>query len=133
MALATAITLPDAAATPLNHAFAPVEVGNGLARYLNRSANGGVISGFEELTIGTRLASKQNGGQKVTARMILPKMDATIPTAPVVAYAMFGSVEFVLPNACSLQDRKDLYKLMCGLIAHAVFKTSIEDLDSPIQ
>lgn len=133
MALAIAITLPDAAATPLNHVFSPVEVGNGLARYLNRTANGGVIAGFEELTIGTRLASKQNGGQKVTSRLTLPKMDTTIPTAPKVAYNLFGGIEVTLPNSCTLQDRKDLYKLMVGLLSNAVFKSAVEDLDSPIQ
>lgn len=130
------IVINDGASTPVAHTFAPSRVAVDLVTYQDRSA--GIVAGFNILTIGTRFADKKNGAQKVTVRMALPTLAVTAPTTstgiqpvPVAAYECFASVEFVLPSASTVQNRKDLLALVKNLLATSVISDSVQDLNPP--
>jgi hypothetical protein len=96
------------------------------------------VAGFNILTIGTRFADKKNGAQKVTIRLALPTLAVTAPTTttgiqpvPVAAYECFASIEFVLPSASSVQNRKDLITLVKNALANATINSAVVDLDPP--
>jgi len=136
MSQVSSIVINDGATTPVAHTFAPSRVAVDLVTYQDRSA--GVVAGFNILTIGTRFADKRNSAQKVTVRLALPTLAVTAPTTttgiqpvPVAAYECFASVEFVLPSACSLQNRKDLLALVKNLLATTVISDAVQDLNPP--
>jgi hypothetical protein len=136
MAQVSNIVVNDGAATPVAHTFKPSRVSPELVTYQDRAA--GVVAGFNILTIGTRYADKRNTAQKVTVRMALPTLAVTAPTTttgiqpvPVAAYECFFAGEFVLPSACTPQNRKDLLALVKNTLANATITAAVEDLDSP--
>jgi hypothetical protein len=136
MAQVSNIVINDGATTPVAHTFAPSRVAPELVTYQDRSA--GVVAGFNILTIGTRFADKKNGAQKVTIRLALPTLAVTAPTTttgiqpvPVAAYECFASIEFVLPSASSVQNRKDLITLVKNALANATINSAVVDLDPP--
>jgi hypothetical protein len=50
-------------------------------------------------------------------------------SVPKVAYTMRANVELILPQDSTLQNRKDLRKILEGLIGNALVKSVVEDLD----
>jgi hypothetical protein len=136
MATVAAIVINDGASTPVAHTFAPSRVAPELVTYQDRLA--GVVAGFNILSIGTRYADKKNGAQKVTVRMALPTLAVTAPTTttgiqpvPVAAFECFANLEFVLPSASSVQNRKDLFTLIKNALANSTVYSAVVDLDPP--
>jgi len=104
--------------------------------YQDRSA--AVVAGYNVLTIGTRYASAQNSGQKVTLKIVAPTLAVTAPTTgtgiqpnPVAAYNCLATVEFVLPAASSLQNRKDILAFVKNLMSASVVSDAVQDLNPP--
>lgn len=136
MSAVSNIVANDGATTPVAHTFNPARVAPELVTYQDRSA--GVVVGFNTLTIGTRYASGGNNGQKVTMKLVLPTLAVSAPTTgtgiqpnPTAAYTCLASVEFVLPSACSTQNRKDLLALLKNVLAATVVQQAVENLDPP--
>lgn len=136
MSQVTTIVINDGATTPVAHTFAPSRVAPDMVTYQDRAA--GIVAGFNILTMATRYADKKNGAQKVTIRMALPTLAVTAPTTttgiqpvPVAAFECFANIEFVLPSASSVQNRKDLHALVKNLMAHAAIISAVVDLDPP--
>jgi len=136
MATVAAIVINDGATTPVAHTFSPSRVAPELVTYQDRLA--GVVAGFNILTIGTRYADKKNNAQKVTVRLALPTLAVTAPTTstgiqpvPTAAFECFANIEFVLPSASSVQNRKDLLALVKNLVAHAAIDNAVVNLDPP--
>jgi len=136
MSAVTSVVLNDGLATPVAHTFSPARVAPDLVMYQDRSAQ--VVAGYNVLTIGTRYASNGNSGQKVTMKIVRPTLAVTAPTTgtgiqpnPVAAYSCLGTIEFVLPSASSLQDRKDILAYVKNLLASTVVSQAVQDLDPP--
>lgn len=137
MAQQLAITLTDAAATPVNRVFAPAKRDGDVYRWDYRGS--GIIAAYDQLTISTRLPSKSSKATKVTMRLACPTMEQTsastatgIQPAPTVAYTSIGEISLVLPERSNLQDRKNVLAMMRDLIDEALTTAVVETYDAPI-
>lgn len=132
-----ALSLNDGQATPVTHVF---DVVNGQqatepARYYDKSA--GSYAGYNKLSVLVR-RSATSKATKIEMRLELPQLAVTAPQTgtgiqpnPTQAYALFGKVEMIVPDACNLQNRKDLIAYMRNLINAGVVTTVVQDI-SPI-
>lgn len=130
------VVINDGQATPVAHTFQPARVAPELVMYQDRSP--AVAVGFNILTVGTRYASNQNNGQKVTLKIVAPTLAVTAPTTgtgiqpnPTVAYTCLCSMEFVLPSVSTLQNRKDILAFAKNLLASTVVQDAVQDLNPP--
>nr|QDH91129.1 MAG: hypothetical protein H1Bulk30948_000001 [Leviviridae sp.] len=131
------ISLADGQPTPVVRVFAPVGIDTNLvATYENRST--GIAVGYDGLSVGMRRPSKGNRNYKHTVRLTLPTLEVTSPStssgiqpAPTKAFDCFVSVEFVNPERCTTQNRKDLVTLLRNaLAAGGVVDTCVQNLES---
>lgn len=143
MPAVAAITLADAAATPVSHTFNP----------LGPDVNG--VWWFEE-----RLAASTIGNQRISVQLIRPGAPASgqnssqricrvkigihtpvletlsnstisgITAAPTVAYVDRCNMEFIIPERSVLQDRQTIRKYADNLLANANITTVIESLEN---
>jgi len=136
MAQLTAITLTDAASTPVNRAFNPAKRDGDVYRWDYRGS--GIVAAYDQLTISTRLPSKAAKATKVTMRLTCPSMEQTsastatgIQPAPTVAYTSVGEITLVLPERSNLQDRKNLLAMLRDLIDESLTTAVVENYDAP--
>lgn len=127
MAVRTAIVLPDAQATPVNHTFSPGEVTAGQATFEDRSASQYI--GMNKIVLTLRrptgpVTDVANRNLKIGIRVETPKLETVsnntvsgIAPAPTVSYRPVFDLQVTYPERCALQDRKDLRKFMIGLLA----------------
>lgn len=127
----------DAETTPLSHAFIP---NNGQAKdepSLSYNKAGGIYAGFEKLTT---LVRRSNTGKatKVSLQLVCPTLAQTSPSTgsgiqpqPTVAYNRLAKVEFTFPDACTLQERKNIRAMVTSLLTQAAIVSAVEDM-SPL-
>lgn len=143
MPAVAAITLLDAAATPVSHTFNP----------LGPDING--VWWFEE-----RLAASTIGNQRISVQLIRPGAPAQgqnssqricrvkigihtpiletlsnstisgIIAAPTVAYVERCNMEFIIPERSVLVDRQTIRKYADNLLANAQITTVVEQLEN---
>lgn len=133
MAAIIALTLADGQATPVNHTF---DVQNGQqadepARWLEKVA--GSYAGFLRLSALLR-RSTANRSTKAMIKVELPTL-AVVGTAangvqplPTVAYTTTAEVHFTLPDACTLQNRKDILAYVKAVLANPVATEAVVNL-----
>jgi len=121
------LVLADGLASPANHTFEPFRAQNGSdqpAEWWDKTAL--TIAGYKRTTALLRRnpASKST---KVVIQIVDPTLAVTAPTNgsgiqpnPTVAYSCFAKIEFTLPDACTLQNRKDILAYVKNFMAHAV-------------
>ena len=137
MAQFTAITLTDATpTTPVNRVFNPAKQDGDIYRWDNRAS--GIVVGYDQLTISTRLPTKQAKSTKVQMRLTCPTLEATSPStatgiqpAPTVAYNTVVELNYILPERSSLQDRKNALAMARDLIDEALTTQAVENYDAP--
>lgn len=139
MAQQAAVVLPDGATTPVNHTFSPQfgQVGQAQpATWLNRTANGGVVVGYEQLTQLVKTATGTNGVNRVTQKLVLPTLAVTSPQTstgiqppPTLAYNVTFNGEWVLPNQSTQQNRKDLRTMVASLMGKSPTIEAVETLE----
>jgi hypothetical protein len=131
------IVIADGQATPVNRTFSPVGINSDLvATYENRAT--GIPVGYDSLSIGLRRPSKANRNFKVSVRLALPVLEVTSPStqsgiqpAPTKAYDCTAFVDFVLPERCSQQNRKDLITLLRNALAGSgVIDVVVQNLET---
>jgi hypothetical protein len=134
----TTITLTDAAGTPVARAFNPAQKDGPSGSYRWDYRGTGVVVGYDQLTITTRLPSKQNKNTKVQMRLVCPTLEQTSPStatgiqpAPTVAYNTVVDLTFVLPERSVLQDRKNALAMARDLIDEALTTAAVENYDGP--
>lgn len=134
MAIRGNITLTDAAGTPVNRVYFPTQSGDGLINWQDRTQ--AIFVGQNRLTVSQRLANKQTKTNKLSWKLETPILEQTSPStatgiqpAPTVAYTPLATLEFVLPDRMSLQERKDLLAQMRDLIDEAIVTNQVHDLD----
>jgi len=129
----TTIVVPDAAATPVNHTFSPVKVNGDSAVMLEKSSSSSL--GYWPLTLQQR---SPVAGQ--TEKLYRTKINLAIPiiytevingvNRPSLGYTMRANVEFVIPADATLQNRKDLRKLVVGILNDASTVAMVEQQEN---
>lgn len=142
MALATNIVLYDAAGTPVAHTFVPLgRDPNGVFWFEDQSQVSPV--GFWRISVDFKRPPGAAPGQSTTGRQYKAKISLYEPAletvsnstvsgiapSPQIAYNMVSHTEFRMPERGTLQNRKDLRKMMAGLLADTQIISVVEGLN----
>lgn len=127
----TTITIKDGAATPADHVFSPTSILANLAQWNERSS--GVLVGQPTITWSVRAPTKQSATYKVTGKLSVPKVvtvtDTTGKTVTSVDYINLASLDIVVSERSSKQERKDLRVMLSNLLLNAVVASTIDDVE----
>jgi hypothetical protein len=128
------IVVPDAASTPVDHTFVPVDLVDGLAHWQERAADSSV--GYWDLNLRSRAPSKRDGTgvYKVTTSLRIPVVaDETVNGIVMPKLVRFHqiSVTHFMPADGLLQERKDVRKILSGIINDSQYLDIVESLGSP--
>lgn len=132
MGAIASIVVPDAAATPVNHTFVPQKVEGNTARWAEKTT-ATTPMGYWQLD--STLREPVNGGKafRWTLNLGIPKLktytDVNGNLVTIVDYIHRAQVVLLMPDNGTLQDRKDLRKLLVGLLNDAGSVSQIEALD----
>jgi hypothetical protein len=97
----------------------------GVAAWVDRS--GGIAIGYPRLTLFVRPPTKASRVYKVSAKFVLPTLEATSPStmtgiqpAPTKAYDHTCVMEFMLPERGTLAERSKLFSVVASLFCDLV-------------
>jgi hypothetical protein len=139
--LASNIVLADAQGTPVNHTFIPVgRDKNSVFWFEDQSAANAI--GFWKISIEMTkppvpTAQQNSSGRSYRVRIGLhePVLETVsnntvsgIAPAPTISYVPRAFSEFVMPERSSLQNRKDLRKMLALALADAQVIACVETL-----
>jgi len=139
--MASNIVLADAQATPVNHTFVPIgRDKNGVYWFEDQSAANAI--GYWRISLDlvkppVATAKQTSEGRTIRAKIALhePILETVsnstvsgIAPAPTVSYVPRSFAEFVLPERATLQNRKDLRKMMASLLTEAQVTSVVETL-----
>lgn len=131
MGAIASIVVPDAAATPVNHTFVPQKVEGNTARYAEKSAAS--PQGFWSLAQTLRDPVNGTGMYRHTLDLGIPKLktytDPNGNSQTVVDYVHRVKVEFLNPESGLLQDRKDIRKILVGILNDTSTIDQIENVN----
>lgn len=130
MAAIATITVPDAAGPPVNHNFLPLKVDGDTALYVEQSASSS--AGFWSLSMTQRapLTGQKDRIYRSTGKLTIPVMATETVngvTRPTVLRTLRANVEFIIPEDATLQERKDLRKILVGILESAALKDNVEN------
>lgn len=128
-----AIAIQDGAATPVTHTFSPTKIdANGIATFEERVS--GVPIGYPTITWSVRAPTKGSSTYKVTGKLTQPKVidvtDTSGKTVKSVDYVNLATIDLVVSNKSTKQERKDLRVLAANALNNALLVTSADDLES---
>lgn len=134
------IVINDGQASPVAHTFNSRGASPALASYLETV--GGIGIGMPIITIGSSRKGKGSASvYRTEARITVPILktvngsDGGYTPIPAVAFNLFAKVEFVAPDQCSLQNRKDIFAYVKNLLSLAdgsnPVRQSLVDFDIP--
>jgi hypothetical protein len=128
-----ALTIKDGAATPADHTFMPTRIdANNIASFQERTS--GVPVGYPTIT--WQLRAPNAGGQtyKLSGKLTVPKVinttDSSGKAVTSVDYTNLATVEMVVSQRSTLQERKDLRVMLSNLLVNAAIATSSDSLES---
>lgn len=139
--MASNIVLADALATPVNHTFVPIgRDKNGVFWWEDQSQANAI--GFWRISLDLKRPEAPNGkasseGRSYRVRVALsePILETVsnstvsgISPAPQISYTPRAFMEYVMPERASLQNRKDLRKMLANLGAEAQLTSTVENL-----
>lgn len=141
MATATAITLADAQATPVNHIFTPIGLDDRKIFWFVDQSQANAI-GYWKASFEVHQPTSPQPGESSAKRVIRVKIGlhepilenvsnstmSGIAPAPTVAYIPRSFHEFILPERSTLQDRKSLRKMASSLLADVNVVNVVENL-----
>lgn len=125
----TTIVVPDAAATPVNHTFSPVKVDGDTAVLMEKSNTSSLGYWTLSLTERAPLAGQTEKVYRTKLSLAMPIVySETINgvTRPTLGYTLRANVEFISPADAVLQNRKDIRKIIVGILNDASFVDMIE-------
>lgn len=143
MSAVSAIVLADALGTPVNHTFTPLGP-DADGRWWFEDQSQSTPIGYWRISIllkrtapaGNGQAASANRVNRVTLGFHMPALetlgtsDAGITPPPTVSYVNRSNVEFILPERDSLQERKNLRKMVMNLMANTLVVDAIESLQN---
>lgn len=106
------VAMNDAQATPVLHTFTPASrVAENTARWVERPTSGALL-GAKTLTLSIKEPTDPASGVfRIKVNFSIPKIDASVPTAPKLASTGRVNCEFLIPAGFTTQECKDLVKL----------------------
>lgn len=127
------LIINDGAATPVAHTYLPTKIdANNVATFQERTS--GVPVGYPTLTWSVRAPLPSSPSYKLVGKLTQPKVITTVDTTgksvTSVDYTNFITVESVVSNRSTLQERKDLRVLMANALLNAVLSGSADNLES---
>lgn len=137
------IVLADAQGTPVNHTFIPLSKdANGVWWFEDQSGSSPV--GYNRISVqlvrtppaGNGQASVSNRVNRVKLGIHTPTLetlgtaDSGITPPPTVSYVNRCSMEFILPERNTLQNRKDIRKYAQFLLADTNIVSVVENLQN---
>lgn len=132
MGAIAALTLTDAAGTPVNHTYTPMDCTSQLATW--KETSGGIGIGMPVAT----LSLVENAESfKLTVKLEAPVLETITGDAggytptPKVAYALIGKSEMWFPKRSTLQQRKDLKAMFIDLLGDAVVTSAVQTFERP--
>lgn len=128
-----AIAIADGATTPVTHTYSPTKIDmNNIATFQERVS--GVPIGYPTITWSLRAPTKGGSTYKLSGKLTQPKVidvtDTSGKTVKTVDYVNLATVELVLSEKSTKQERTDIRVLMSNLLKNAVIVTSSDDLES---
>lgn len=145
MPAAANIVLADAQATPVNHTFIPLGPNPGDATtFVFEDQSQASAIGYWKLLIQIKRPNVAKSGESSESRVsravislyepILETVSNStvsgITPAPTLSYVPRAFAEFVIPERASLQNRKDLRKMLAAALAETTVIAAIENLQS---
>lgn len=129
MGALTTIVVLDAASTPVSHTFQPQRADGTSSLFLEQS-NGSSI-GYWPLTVGLvgPKAGQAERFSRFTLNLAIPVVanaDLNGVSVPQLQYTSRVNLEIKLPEQCTLQNRKDLRKILVGILNDASIVSMIE-------
>lgn len=139
--MATNIVLADAQATPVNHTFVPIGRDKNAVYWFEDQSAANAIGNWKISVEMTRppvpTAQQNSNGRSIRAKVGLhePILETVsnstvsgIAPAPTISYIPRVFTEFVLPERATLQNRKDLRKMVASLLSDAQITALVETL-----
>jgi hypothetical protein len=136
MSTMTSLTIADGQSTPQNHTFdvQNAQVGDKPAVWMDKIS--GTYQGFSILTSILR-RSEAGRAYRVKLTLAVPTLAVTAPASgtgiqplPTQAYVTRATIEFILPDGCTLQDRKDILAYVQGALSKTVISDQVVNLSS---
>lgn len=129
----TTIVIKDGAATPVDHTFSPSKIdANNIASFQERTS--GVPVGFPTITWSLRAPVNNSPAYKIVGKLTQPKVitttDTSGKTVTSVDYQNLGTVELVMSERSTKQERTDLRVLLSNLLKATPIIASVDDLES---
>lgn len=126
-AIAT-ITIADGAATPVNHAFVPVQTAPQPVWQDTDAAKAYKASQYRFSAV-RKATDSTKGLTRVRLALVLPTMGTGVALpASEVDYSHQVTVEFIMPNRGLKQERKDIRTLIKNALADAQVIDMIDEL-----
>lgn len=136
MAAIAAVVLANGENTPVNKTFDPVNIIADVAQWADRS--GGIALGYPVVTLAVRppVPGNRTRNNKVTFKIVTPVLEVTSPStatgiqpAPTKAYDLVFDGSFILPERCSLAERKNILAFAKNALSHAVLQNAVWNLE----
>lgn len=145
MATFANIVLADALGTPVNHTFVPAQFKDNVFEWQDQSAASnplGVPVGFNRIQASATMSKDTNAGKGKFAldlRYIMPTLETVsnstqsgILPAATWAYDCAVFTKMVVSSRSTLQNRKDLRKMIALLLANTQILDWVETYQQPI-
>jgi len=126
MAQAAAITINDGQVTPVATTFNPESVTPGLSSFAERSS--GIAIGYKRIKVSNVFASGKSTVNKGRVTIEYP-VTALVNGVTTVAYTLRADVSYVLPDASTTAERKNLHAFVKNALAHSLIQGAMQDLD----
>jgi len=133
MAQIANLVLPDGQTTPVNKTFTARRADTQLATWQDLSS--GLKIGFPTVTLSVNDSSSKI--TRITGRVVVPTLevisgaDGGYTPIPRVAYECQAKIEFLLPNRCTLQERKNLHAFLAYFNTGTAFRSAVENYEAP--
>jgi len=104
----SSIVVVNKAATPVSTTLTPASrVAENTARWQCRTLNGGLPLGFSAYTLNVKEPATAGGVYRVKITYQKPKLNLSVPAAPVLVGTGRFNGEFIFPDSFTDQDRMD--------------------------
>lgn len=126
------ISISDAASTPVSHTFSPIGIDTaGVALFKERVS--GVPIGYPTLTVSMRDPVQNSPVYRGVLKLQMPHVvtttDASGKVVTSVDYTCVANLDFQFPVKSSLQDRKNVVKLIANALGDANIQKVLQDLE----
>lgn len=126
MPQAANLTIADGQTTPVNHIFAVEQATPALSSFADRSA--GTAIGFRRIKLSSKFATSKSPVNRTRMTVECPVL-STVNGVSTLAYVARANLEFILPDATTDLDRKNIYAFVKNAIGNSSIQSALRDLD----